>query len=70
MVRTLVTPEQQNISMLVPPNYVGRQIENPDYAVDELLKEKKKGRMNNAGKYKGILTKEEGEKFNEHIKQV
>ena len=70
MVRTLVTPEQQNISMLVPPNYVGRQIEVLMYAVDELVEEEKKVKPNNAGKYKGILTKEEAEKFNEYIKQV
>ncbi len=32
--------------------------------------EPRDGQKNNAAKYKGILTKEEGEKFNEHIKQA
>lgn len=70
MVRTLVTPQQQNISILVPQNYVGRQIEVLLYAVDELEKEEKKTVPNNAAKFKGIFTKEEGEKFNDYIKQA
>jgi len=40
------------------------------YAVDELVEEEKKTTPNNAAKYKGIFTKEEGEKFNDYIKQV
>jgi hypothetical protein len=70
MVRTLVTPLQQNISILIPQNYVGRQIEVLMYAVDELVEEEKEATPNNAAKYKGIFTKEEGEKFNEYIKQT
>jgi len=37
-----------------------------DNAGDEV----KKAKANNAGKYKGILTKEEGDKFNDHLKQA
>lgn len=70
MVRTLVTPQQQNISIQVPQNYVGRQIEVLVYAVDELIEEDKKAMLNNAAKYKGIFSKEEGERFNEYIKQA
>jgi len=70
MVRTLLTPLQQNISILVPQNYVGRQIEILLYAVDELVEEEKKAIPNNAAKYKGIFTKEEGQKFNDYIKQA
>ncbi len=40
--------------------------DNPDYASDT----EKKAKANNAGKYKGILTKEEGDKFNDYIKQA
>ena len=70
MVRTLLTPQQQNISIQVPKNYVGRQIEVLLYAVDELIEEEKKVTSSNAAKYKGIFTKEEGEKFNDYIKQA
>lgn len=70
MVRTLVTPQQQNISIVVPQNYVGRQIEVLLYAVDELVDEEKKATPNNADKFKGIFSKEEGEKFNDYIKKA
>lgn len=70
MVRTLVTPQQQNISILVPQNYVGRQIEVLLYAVDELVEEQQTTKPNNAAKYKGIFSKEEGEKFNQYIQQA
>lgn len=69
MVRTLVTPQQQDISIHVPPHYVGRQIEVLLYAVDELT-EDKKTTSPNAAKYKGIFTTKEGDKFNEHINQA
>jgi hypothetical protein len=46
----------------------------PQWQKDALNKElqaiAEKGKINNAAKYKGILTKEEAEKFNEHIKQA
>lgn len=70
MVRTLVTPQQQSISIQVPQNYVGRQIEVLLYAVDELVEEEKKTTPNNAARFKGIFTKEEGERFNDYTKQA
>ena len=69
MVRTLLTPQQQNISILVPQNYVGRQIEVLLFPVDE-LEEQQTPKPNNAAKYKGVLSKEEGEKFNQYIRQA
>lgn len=69
MVRTLVTPQQQNISIHLPSEYVGKQVEVLVYAVDELTEEKKTA-LPNAAKYKGIFTREEGDKFNEHINQA
>lgn len=41
MIRTLITPQQQTISILVPQDYIGKQIEILLYAVDELTEEKK-----------------------------
>ncbi len=70
MIRTLITPQQQNISILVPQNYIGKQIEVLLYAVDELIEEEKIAMPNNAAKYKGIFSKEEGEKFNQYLKQA
>jgi hypothetical protein len=71
MIRTTITPQQQNISILVPQNYVGKKIEVLLYAIDELLEEEeKKATPNNAAKFKGLFSKEEGEKFNNYINQV
>ena len=70
MVRTLVTPKEQNISILVPESYIGKEIEVLLYAVDELKEEKGKTNANNSAKYKGIFSKEEGAKFNDYIKQA
>lgn len=45
MVRTVITPQQQNISITVPENYIGKQIEVLLYAVDELNTEEKRLRQ-------------------------
>lgn len=36
MVRTIITPENQDVSIHIPENYIGKQIEVLLYAVDEL----------------------------------
>lgn len=69
MIRTIVTPQQQTISIQVPQNYIGKQIEVLLYAVDKLIEEEIT-RPNNAAKYKGIFSKEEGEKFDQYLKEV
>ena len=71
MVRTSITPEQTDIHLSVPMNYVGRKIEVLIYPVDELTDElanempKKK-----PSDFAGTLSKEEGEKFHEYLKQA
>lgn len=69
MIRTIVTPQQQTISIQVPQNYIGKQIEVLLYAVDELVEEEIP-KPNNAAKYKGIFSRDEGEKFNQYLKQA
>lgn len=70
MIRTVITPEQQNISIVVPKNYIGKQIEVLLYAVDELIAEEKIATPHNAARYKGIFSTEEGEKFNQYLQQA
>lgn len=70
MIRTLITPQQQTVSILVPQNYIGKQIEVLMYAVDELVEEETIAEPTNAAKYKSLFSKEEGEKFNQYLKQV
>lgn len=45
MVRTIVTPENQDIYLQVPKSYIGKKIEVIAFAVDEELIEPKKMKM-------------------------
>lgn len=36
MIRTVITPDNQNISLHIPENYVGKQIEVLMYDIDEV----------------------------------
>ncbi len=42
MIRTLVTPEQRNISIVLPQNFVGKQVEVIAFTIDEAKKEDRK----------------------------
>jgi len=36
MVRTIITPTQNDISLLIPKNYIGKKVEVTFFALDEL----------------------------------
>jgi hypothetical protein len=71
MTRTTIIPEKQDISIHIPENYIGRQIEVLLYAVDELnvqpAVEKKK-----PSDFRGTLklTPEQYEDFQSHIETI
>ena len=73
MVQTVVTPQKTNFDMSVslPLDYVGKEVHVLFY-IDEEVKNttasvlpKKK-----TSDFFGILTKEEGERFQQHIQQI
>ena len=71
MIRTVITPEKQDVSIHIPKNYIGKQIEVLLYAVDELneqenLKKKKPSDFRGALK----LTDEQYEDFQSHLKDI
>ncbi|HEY5325367.1 MAG TPA: hypothetical protein VIJ27_00055 [Mucilaginibacter sp.] len=71
MIRTLITPEKQDVSIHIPKNYLGRQVEVLLYAVDELneqenLKKKKPSDFRGALK----LTADQYDDFQSHIKDI
>ena len=71
MVRTSITPEQTDIHISVPINYIGRKIEVLLYPVDELTDELTKDvRKKKPSDFAGTLSKEEGEKFHQYLKQA
>ncbi len=70
MVRTSITPEQTDVHLSVPLNYVGRKLEVLVYPVDELTDETVEGLpKKKPSDFAGTLSKEEGEKFHEYLKE-
>jgi hypothetical protein len=71
MIRTLITPDKQDISIHIPENYIGKQIEVLLYAVDELDEQavviKKK-----PSDFRGALnlTDEQYVDFKTHLKEI
>ena len=69
MIKTVVTPHNNNIQLAIPNSYIGKEIEVLLYARDE-LNEGKETRINNSARFKGLLTKEEAEKYHQYLKQA
>lgn len=69
MIRTVVTPESQTVSIDVPKSYVGKKIEVLLYAVDELI-EREPQCMGNAASFKGIFSEAEAVQFHHYLKQA
>ena len=69
MIKTVVTPRNNNIQLSVPNSYIGKEIEVLLYARDE-INEEKPVKINNAARFKGLLTQEEAEKYHQYLKQA
>ena len=68
MIRTLITPTNQDIHIHIPENYIGKQLEVLLYSVDELTKENtttKKKTSDFVGALK--LTDEQYNNFQKHV---
>lgn len=71
MVRTVIIPENQDILIHIPENYIGKQIEVLLYAVDELNTQKvseTKKPSDFRGKLK--LTDEQYQDFQSHLTDI
>jgi hypothetical protein len=69
MVRTIVTPENNLLSLSIPNSYVGKKIEVLYYAVDEVEEEAKPVKTNTMAHFKGILSEEEANQLQEYVKK-
>ncbi|HEY8784339.1 MAG TPA: hypothetical protein VIM16_22110 [Mucilaginibacter sp.] len=69
MIRTSITPEKQDVSIHIPKNYIGKQIEVLLYAVDE-LNEPENLKKTKPSDFRGALklTDEQYEDFQSHLK--
>jgi hypothetical protein len=71
MVKTSITPEQTDIHLSVPKNYVGRRLEVLLYPVDELTDEfAEELPRKKPSDFAGTLSQEEGKKFHKYLKQA
>jgi transcription antitermination factor NusA-like protein len=72
MIRTVVTPENQNLSIHIPADYIGREVEVLLYAVDELKQPEKMSERKKPSDFKGLLklTDKEYEDFQNHLKNI
>jgi predicted metal-dependent hydrolase len=69
MIRTIVTPKNNNILLSIPNNYIGKEIEVFLYAKEELV-EQKPTKTNTASRFKGLLNNDEADKYNTYLQQT
>lgn len=68
MLRTSITPEQRDILLSVPQEYVGKKIEVLMYAIEEIVEElPKKVTM---ADFWGKLSDESAQKIHDNVKQM
>lgn len=71
MIKTVTIPQKNSYNLAIPNNYIGKKIEILVYALDELTDQNTAPeKIKLSDKYKGIITKEQGQNLNDHIKQM
>jgi hypothetical protein len=68
MVRIIITPDNTNVKLSIPPDYVGRRIEVIYYPVDELVEENAPA-TKNMSSFRGVLSEAEGNELQEYVKK-
>ena len=69
MIKTIITLNENILHLPIPNNYVGEELEVLLYRTDEISIEKN-NKPNNAARFKGLLSKNEAEKYHNYLKQV
>lgn len=67
MIRTTIIPDNTDVHLSIPEDYVGRKIEVMYYPLDELVVEKMPIRK--MAEFKGILTAGEADELQDYIKK-
>jgi hypothetical protein len=69
MIKTTAIPDNNSYLLPIPRQYIGKKIEILFYALEEVgeVKAEQKG---NAARFKGLLTTEEADLFDEHLKEA
>ncbi|MET4081055.1 hypothetical protein ABIB40_001000 [Pedobacter sp. UYP30] len=69
MIKTIVTPQSNNLCVAIPTNYIGREIEVLLYAKDELQEEKIKPKKTLAS-FTGVLSEHDYKSLKLHAEQA
>lgn len=73
MILQVITPQKENFDLPVsfPKDYIGKQVHVLFYVEEEVKKNiPETVAKNKPSDFFGILTQEEGEKFNQHMQQI
>ena len=68
MIRTIITPENTDIHLSIPDNYVGRKVEVLMYAMDEPMEMEQK-KTSTMAQFWGIISKKTAEDILIHATQ-
>ncbi len=69
MIKTIVTPKDNNLYLTIPNSYIGRELEVLLYAKDELQEEKLKSQKTLAN-FTGILSENDYQSLKSHTEKA
>ena len=71
MIRTVVTPCDNMISIPVPVDYIGKKLEVLLYAFEEVIEETNHFTCgHSASRFKGLLTDNEADKYHQYLQRA
>ena len=69
MIKTIVTPQNNKLSLLIPDSYIGKEVEVLLYAKDELFEEEAKPKKSMAD-FSGVLSDKDYQSLKEHTEEA
>lgn len=71
MIKTIAIPENNTLNLAIPNQYIGKKIEILYYSIDEIVDADLVTVIPKLSeKYKGIITKEQGQSLTNHINEM
>ncbi|HCN82488.1 MAG TPA: hypothetical protein DIT07_02550 [Sphingobacteriaceae bacterium] len=69
MIRTVLIPNNTDVHLSIPDNYVGRKIEVMCYPLDELVEESEYTPPKSMASFRGVLSSAEADQLQEYVKK-
>ena len=70
MIKTRVIPQNNNYNLVIPDNYIGKNIEILFYSLDEITEEKPITAKKTMADFSGILTENDYLSLKQHAQQA